>query len=233
MLPCTAGIEVEFEKAEGRASSAPETPYVHGRKFHELARKPENLTWEEAATVPLGALVAYQSLFTYGLWASLLITGAATPAGIWAVQLAKLPSVSIVAAIFDVESMGLVRSLDNRVPNFTLFTEPEQLRVIAPLAGCGLMKPMCRSEDVFGIKSAHQALTRRDIGQGSRRDEVYISITTDVKIEADLKIMVRVKIKLRLGHEVTQRLVSWDRNYLNRLWIRVTMVLGRITVTGS
>jgi len=99
-------------------------------RFHELAPKPKNMSWEEAATVPIGGLVAYQALFDYPLlrepgphdwdptwnqgWnqhENILITGAATPAGIWAVQLAKRAGVGMITATCDAENMDLVRNL--------------------------------------------------------------------------------------------------------------------------
>ncbi|KAK4154608.1 hypothetical protein C8A00DRAFT_14304 [Chaetomidium leptoderma] len=85
----------------------------------------------QAATVPIGALVAYQALFEYPLlrepglddwgrtswddgwnqWITILITGAATPVGVWAVQLAKLAGVGNIAATCDAENMDMVRRL--------------------------------------------------------------------------------------------------------------------------
>ncbi|KAK4104163.1 NAD(P)-binding protein, partial [Parathielavia hyrcaniae] len=47
----------------------------------------------------------------WNTWASILITGAATPAGVWAVQLAKLAGAGRIAATCAAEHMDLVRSL--------------------------------------------------------------------------------------------------------------------------
>ena len=58
----------------------------------ELARKPSNLTREEACAVPLSALTAWQALFVHvGLKADhrLLVLGAAGGVGVMAVQLAR------------------------------------------------------------------------------------------------------------------------------------------------
>lgn len=64
----------------------------------ELALKPENLTWEEAATVPLSALSAYQALFIHGGLKTpkkgsnpgmrVLVTAASGGVGLWGIQLA-------------------------------------------------------------------------------------------------------------------------------------------------
>lgn len=100
-------------------------------RFHELAPKPKAMSWEEAATVPIGGLVAYQALFDFPLlrepgpqdwvpptWSqgrnqqeNILITGAATPAGIWAVQLAKRAGVGMITATCDAGNMDMVRRL--------------------------------------------------------------------------------------------------------------------------
>ena len=88
------------------------------------------MSWEEAATVPIGGLVAYQALFDYPLlrepgphdwdptWPqgwnqheNILITGAATPVGMWAVQLAKRAGVGMITATCDAGNMDLVRNL--------------------------------------------------------------------------------------------------------------------------
>jgi hypothetical protein len=81
--------------------------------------------------MPIGGLVAYQALFNYHLlreptkedWGretweagwnqdtSILITGAATPAGVWAVQLAKLAGAGKIVATCDARTMALVRKL--------------------------------------------------------------------------------------------------------------------------
>lgn len=89
---------------------------------------PDKLSWAQAATMPIGGLVAYQALFKYRLlrepaqkdWGrttwetewnhdtTILITGAATPAGVWAVQLAKLAGAGKIVATCDAENMDLV-----------------------------------------------------------------------------------------------------------------------------
>ncbi|KAM5440601.1 zinc ion binding [Microsporum canis] len=67
----------------------------------ELARKPKNLSWEEAAAVPLSALTAWQALFDQsGLWSGpeddrakgkrIAVTAASGAVGMWILQIAKI-----------------------------------------------------------------------------------------------------------------------------------------------
>ncbi|KAK3308953.1 uncharacterized protein B0T15DRAFT_573020 [Chaetomium strumarium] len=96
-------------------------------RLHNMAAKPKSMTWEQSATVPIGFVTAYSALFRWGLlrepgdgewgwpkwdagwnvWTSLLITGAATPVGVWAIQLARLARVGRIAATCDAKDMDL------------------------------------------------------------------------------------------------------------------------------
>ncbi|OCK99666.1 alcohol dehydrogenase [Cenococcum geophilum 1.58] len=75
----------------------------------ELATMPRGVTWEEAASVPLSALSAWQALFVHaGLSAPgkeggesagrkrVLVTAAAGGVGVWAVQLARAAGAEVV-----------------------------------------------------------------------------------------------------------------------------------------
>lgn len=107
----------------------------------ELSRKPANLSWEEAATVPLSALTAWQALFVHGGLAApdvrepqgtaqdknrgkrVLVTAAAGGAGIWLVQLARLAGAYVVGtcgasnAEFVARDLGAHEVLDYRKVN--------------------------------------------------------------------------------------------------------------------
>lgn len=66
---------------------------------HELARKPANLGHEEAASIPLSALTAWQALFTHATLEegqSILVLGAAGGVGTIAVQLAYWKGARVV-----------------------------------------------------------------------------------------------------------------------------------------
>ncbi|SPQ22016.1 16a1b4f1-962c-4521-8c61-cf34e557d900 [Thermothielavioides terrestris] len=87
--------------------------------------------YEQSAAAPIGALAAYQALFDYRLlvepslndwgrtppglasnrWKSILITGAATPVGVWAVQLARLAGAARVVGTCHANDVKLVLEL--------------------------------------------------------------------------------------------------------------------------
>lgn len=112
------GDEIYGMTAASRAGTWAEYAVVSAE---EAWLKPRSLTWAEAAAVPLSALTAYQALFdkagivppdfsnTYGVIGSrpgsgrekkgrLLVNGGAGCVGIYAVQLASLASLYVVAA---------------------------------------------------------------------------------------------------------------------------------------
>jgi NADPH:quinone reductase-like Zn-dependent oxidoreductase len=96
----------------------------------ELALKPTNLSWEEAASVPLSALSAWQALFVHGMLGApeteaasnnkgkrVLVTAASGGVGIWGVQLAHLAGCEVVGTcgtsnVEFVKSLGADMVLD-------------------------------------------------------------------------------------------------------------------------
>ncbi|CAM1500475.1 Fc.00g096370.m01.CDS01 [Cosmosporella sp. VM-42] len=109
--PFPPGTDVYARTAFDRYGSA--RPFSIA-KSQELGHKPANISWEEAATVPLSALTAWQALFIHGGLAApskdvdltnihqrnaakrVLVTAAAGGVGIWAVQLASLAGAHVV-----------------------------------------------------------------------------------------------------------------------------------------
>lgn len=95
-----------------------------------LVRKPENITFEEAAAVPLAAVSALQGLRKGQLKPGkrILIVGASGGVGTYAVQLAKVMGTH-VTAVCSTSKMELVRSLgadeviDYKQHDFTLLPE--------------------------------------------------------------------------------------------------------------
>lgn len=122
--PFKVGDEVYGRTNYNRTGCAAE--YAIGRT-EELALKAKNLTWPEAATVPLSSLTAWQALFIQaGLGdfspelyhgKRVLVTAASGGVGSWAVQLAKLAGAEVVGTcgpknIDFVRSLGATEVLD-------------------------------------------------------------------------------------------------------------------------
>jgi NADPH:quinone reductase-like Zn-dependent oxidoreductase len=75
-----------------------------------LARKPANMTFEQAASIPQAGVLAYQGLFDYGkieAGKKILINGAGGGVGTFAVQIAK----SVGAEVTGVDSTGKLEML--------------------------------------------------------------------------------------------------------------------------
>lgn len=95
--------------------------------IHELCVMPPDSTWEEAATLPMASLTAFQGLFSHGPFKvmtstddrypeeneeiSILITGASSRAGMWAVQLAKAAGAGRITATCKAADTKLMRRL--------------------------------------------------------------------------------------------------------------------------
>jgi NADPH:quinone reductase-like Zn-dependent oxidoreductase len=78
-----------------------------------LALKPQNLSFDEAATVPVGATTAWQGLFEYGKVEAgqrVLIQGAAGGVGLFAVQFARWKGAQVIATTSGA-NVDFVRSL--------------------------------------------------------------------------------------------------------------------------
>src|ERR1700720_1913631 len=87
-----------------------------------IARKPSNLSFEEAASVPVAAQTAWQGLFTHGhleKGQTILIHGGAGAVGAYAVQLASHAGATVIATASGddeayLNSMGASRVIDYR-----------------------------------------------------------------------------------------------------------------------
>jgi NADPH:quinone reductase-like Zn-dependent oxidoreductase len=107
-----------------------------------LVRKPSNLSFEEAASVPVAAQTAWQGLFTHGhlkKGETILIHGGAGAVGAYAVQLAShAGAVVIVTAAGEdeayVSSIGADRVIDYRKAQFDKVLQ-EKVDVVFDLIG--------------------------------------------------------------------------------------------------
>src|SRR5882672_10780995 len=111
-------------------------------KAAAIARKPSNLSFEEAASVPVAAQTAWQGLFTHahlGKGQTILIHGAAGAVGAYAVQLAAHAGATVIAtASGDDEaylaSLGASQFIDYRQAQFEKVLK-EKVDVVLDLVG--------------------------------------------------------------------------------------------------
>src|SRR5438270_7942840 len=91
-----------------------------------IARKPSNLSFEEAASVPVAAQTAWQGIFTHGhleKGQTILIHGGAGAVGAYAVQLASHAGATVIATASGdddayLKSIGASRVIDYRQAQF-------------------------------------------------------------------------------------------------------------------
>lgn len=116
--PFKPGDEIYCRTLPSRPGNARE--YTIART-DEMALKPVGLGWEEAASVPLSAVTAWQVLFEHAGFKGLddpeakgkriLVTAAAGGVGLWLVQLARIAGFDVVAQIGSERNENFVRNL--------------------------------------------------------------------------------------------------------------------------
>jgi NADPH:quinone reductase-like Zn-dependent oxidoreductase len=107
-----------------------------------IARKPSNLSFEEAASVPVASETAWQGLFTHGhleKGQTILIHGGAGAVGAYAVQLASHVGATVIATASGddeayLNSIGASRVLDYREAQFEKILR-EKVDVVFDLVG--------------------------------------------------------------------------------------------------
>jgi NADPH:quinone reductase-like Zn-dependent oxidoreductase len=107
-----------------------------------IARKPSNLSFEEAASVPVAAQTAWQGIFTEGhleKGQTILIHGGAGAVGAYAVQLASHAGATVIATASGddegyVKSIGASRVIDYRKEQFEKVLR-EKVDVVFDLVG--------------------------------------------------------------------------------------------------
>lgn len=94
---------------------------------HQAMPVPANMTWEQAAAVPVSFLVAYEMLVPYGKLLSgewLLVTGVSSGAGVASVQIAKVLGAHTIgtsgsaAKLDKLKAAGLDAAIATRAPEF-------------------------------------------------------------------------------------------------------------------
>src|ERR1700683_4271822 len=107
-----------------------------------IARKPSNLSFEEAASVPVAAQTAWQGIFTHGRLEkgqTILIHGGAGAVGAYAVQLASHAGATVIATARGddevyLKSIGASRVIDYRKEQFEKVLR-EKVDVVFDLIG--------------------------------------------------------------------------------------------------
>src|SRR5437773_2706746 len=107
-----------------------------------IARKPSNLSFEEAASVPVTSQTAWQGLFTHGhlkKGQTILIHGGAGAVGAYAVQLASHAAATVIATAGGddeayLNSIGASRVIDYREAQFEKILR-EKVDVVFDLVG--------------------------------------------------------------------------------------------------
>ena len=107
-----------------------------------IARKPSNVSFEEAASVPVAAQTAWQGIFTHGhleKGQTILIHGGAGAVGAYAVQLASHAGATVIATASGddeayLQSIGASRVLDYRKTQFETALQ-EKVDVVFDLVG--------------------------------------------------------------------------------------------------
>src|SRR5580693_1384781 len=111
-------------------------------KAAAIARKPSNLSFEEAASVPVAAQTAWEGLFTHGhleKGQTILIHGGAGAVGAYAVQLASHEGATVIATASGddeayLNSIGASRSIEYREAQFKKVLR-EKVDVVFDLIG--------------------------------------------------------------------------------------------------
>jgi NADPH:quinone reductase-like Zn-dependent oxidoreductase len=115
-----------------------------------IARKPSNLSFEEAASVPVASQTAWQGIFTHGhlqKGQTILIHGGAGAVGAYAVQLASHAGATVIATASGddeayLNSIGASLVIDYRVAQFEKVLR-EKVDVVFDLIGGDTQKRSC------------------------------------------------------------------------------------------
>ena len=107
-----------------------------------IARKPSNLSFEEAASVPVASQTAWQGIFTYAHLKkeqTILVHGGAGAVGAYAVQLASHAGAAVIATASGdneayLNSIGVSRVIDYRETQFETVLQ-EKVDVVFDLVG--------------------------------------------------------------------------------------------------
>ncbi|OJJ06183.1 hypothetical protein ASPVEDRAFT_32502 [Aspergillus versicolor CBS 583.65] len=119
-VPPDRGLQVGTEVMAFMSKAFPTDRSIDGgmagyakAHFSKMVPKPRSLSMTDAASVPLSALTAWQGLFDHAEikpGQTLLVTGAAGPTAIWAVQIGKMVGAKVIGTAASEESFKLLKS---------------------------------------------------------------------------------------------------------------------------
>jgi NADPH:quinone reductase-like Zn-dependent oxidoreductase len=169
-----------------------------------IARKPEMLSFVEAASVPVVAVTAWQMLFDYAnakAGQSVLIHGAAGNVGAYAVQFAKNAGLKVFATASSkdvalVQRMGADQVIDYRKERFETLVPPVDI-VLDNVGGETKLRSFEVLKDTGILVSAVSANTT-DVPPGREKQAVFFMV------EVTTARLDRISDLLRSGKLVTQ-----------------------------
>jgi NADPH:quinone reductase-like Zn-dependent oxidoreductase len=119
-VPPNSGLQVGTEVMAFMSKAFPTKRSIDGgmagyakAHFSKMVPKPRSLSFTDAASVPLSALTAWQGLFDHAkirAGQTILVTGAAGPTAIWAVQIGKMVGARVIATASSERSFELLKS---------------------------------------------------------------------------------------------------------------------------
>jgi NADPH:quinone reductase-like Zn-dependent oxidoreductase len=138
-------------------------------KAAAIARKPSNLTFEEAASVPVAAQTAWEGMFTHGhleKGQTILIHGGAGAVGAYAVQLAAHAGATVIATASGgdepyLKSLGASRVIDYRAAQFEKVLG-EKVDVVFDLARSDIQKSLLVLKEGGHLVSATQPVSQEE-----------------------------------------------------------------------
>jgi NADPH:quinone reductase-like Zn-dependent oxidoreductase len=138
-------------------------------KAAAIARKPSNLSFEEAASVPVAAQTAWEGIFTHGhleKGQTILIHGGAGAVGAYAVQLASHAGATVIATASGgdeayLKSLGASRVIDYRAAQFQKVLQ-EKVDVVFDLARGDIQKSFLVLKEGGHLVSATQPVSQED-----------------------------------------------------------------------
>src|SRR3989442_14655960 len=189
---CTPGDAV-FGTTSGMGSYA---EYL-AVKAAVIARKPSNLSFEEAASVPVAAQTAWQGIFTHGhleKGQTILIHGGAGGVGAYAVQLASHAGATVITTASGddeayVKSIGATRVINYREAQFEKVLR-EKVDVVFDLIGGDTQKRsfLVLKEGGY-LVSAVQPVSREEAAKHRVTGAMMRLVTAEDKVGKNARLL--------------------------------------------